>query len=64
MSAWFSKARQKSYSSAGDLSIVIAGWITVTGAVSLAVTSEPAGGWPVTVATLVNEACSATVVQV
>ena len=58
---------------AGNFVTVIAGWVgvggvagcvTVTGAMSLAVTSLPAGGWPVTVATLVNDAVRASVVQV
>src|SRR5436190_1771070 len=58
----------------GDLVIEIAGWVTttggavgvvtVTGRVSRAVTSSPRGGSPVTLATLVNEARSASVVQV
>src|SRR5947207_16018065 len=58
----------------GDLVIEIAGWVTttggaggvvtVTGALSLAVTSGPTGGWPVTLAMLVKEARRATVVQV
>src|SRR5213592_3987640 len=55
----------------GDLVIEIAGWVTttggaggvvtVTGALSLAVTSGPTGGWPVTLAMLVKEALSAPV---
>src|ERR1051325_442403 len=58
---------------AGPLVTAIEGWVTtggaggvvtVTGAVSLAVTSGPTGGVPVAVARLVNEALSALVVQV
>ena len=48
----------------GVFATVIAGWITVTSAVSVAVTSGPTGGVPVAVAVLVKLAVTLASVQV
>ena len=47
----------------GVFATVIAGWITVTSAVSVAVTSGPTGGVPVAVAVLVKLAATFASVQ-
>jgi hypothetical protein len=48
----------------GPLLILIDGWMTVTGAVSVSVTSGPAAGVPVAVAEFVNDAVTFAWVQV